>query len=204
MGLNIHDDDNDASPYGFKICKLTHDGSLLTELHIHKEEGVCLTSLAFDPHTHRVQFTSNNSHAVHAIDSSSRVSVVIGSVDEKGSHRGTCRAAEARFKRPRVVVDGDGNYVMSDVFAHVVYFFRPARGTVSVLAGSGEAGKADGAAASFNQPLVPAIDHNGSVSLSLLLDNGSIAFSPCPRTATPYLDLTCHKDVVFMCSFHLR
>ena len=79
-----------------------------------------MSSLAYDPLTRRVLFTSFHSHAVHAIDSSSHVSIVVGSKDEEGSQQGTCPAAEARFKWPRVAVDGDGNYVISDEYAHMV------------------------------------------------------------------------------------
>ena len=103
-------------------------------------------------------FTSNHGHAVHAIDNSSRVSIVASSKDEMGSQQGTCPAAEARFFRPQVAVDGDGNCVISDKIAHVVYLFRPAQGTISVLAGSGKRGTADGLAASFRGPVSPAID----------------------------------------------
>ena len=129
---------------------------------------------------------------------------MVGSKDEKGSQQCTCPAAEARFKRPRVVVDGDGNCVISDANAHVVYLFHPAQGTVTVLAGSGEAGNADGAAASVNLPVVPAIDHNGSVSQNLLLNNGSIAFCPCSRTVTPYLFNLLQRYVFIPCVLKCR
>ena len=130
------------------------------------EEGDVVRSLAFDPHSRRVLFTSDNSHAVHAIDNSSHASIVVGSKDEEGSQLGTCPAAEARFMVPCVAEDGDGNCVISDGLAHTVYLFRPAQGTVSVLAGSVEAGDADGvgSAASFNSPLHPCIDLDGRVS----------------------------------------
>ena len=159
--------DDDGYQPGFKICKLPRDGNLLLELHVHEDEGDHVTSLAFDPHTRRVLFTSSKSHAVHAIDSSSHANIVVGSKDEEGSQQGTCPAAEARFSGPRVAVDGDGNCVISDEWADKVYLFRPARGTVSVLAGSGEEGDADGVgeAASFDGPLLPCIDRGGRVSL---------------------------------------
>ena len=88
-------------------------------MHIH--DGGRLTSLAFDPHTRRVVFTSHGSHAVHAIDTSStRVSIVVGSKDEAGSQHGTCPAAEARFVLPLSAVDGDGNLVITDGLANIV------------------------------------------------------------------------------------
>ena len=123
-----------------------------------------MLSLAYDPHTRRVLFTRCKSLAVHAIDSSSHVSIVVGSKDEAGSQQGTCPAAEARFKAPHVAVDGDGNCVISDEVANTAYLFRPAQGTVSVLAGSGEEGDADGVDALFNSPLHPCIDRGGRVS----------------------------------------
>ena len=177
LGMVLGDDDGDSQ--GFKICKLPCEGSIVNELHIHEEEGDVLTSLAFDPHTRQVLFTSINNHAVQAIDSYSLVCIVVGSKDEEGSQQGTCPAAEARFKRPRVALDGDGNLVISDEYTNIVYLFRPAQGTVSVLAGSGEAGDADGAAASFNGPITPVIDRNGSVSHSLLWYNSILGRILC-------------------------
>ena len=110
------------------IYKLNLEGRPPAKLHV-LEEGDCVSSLAYDPHTRRVLFTSIKSHALHAIDSSSHVSIVVGSKDEEGSQQGTCPAAEARFKVPCVAVDGDGNCVISDAAAHTVYLFRPAPGT---------------------------------------------------------------------------
>ena len=171
LGREIYDKDSyqDGSQYSsFGIRKIGNDGSLLEELYIDAEFDVCggLTSLVFDPLTRRVLFTSGTSHAVRAIDNSSRTSIVVGSKSESCSEQSTCLTAEARFVAPRVVVDGDGNYIISDTLAHTVYLFRPAQGTVSILADSGEAGNEDGvgAAASFSRPRLLAIDRNGSVS----------------------------------------
>ena len=74
--------------------------------------------------------------------------------------------------QPKVAVDGDGKCVVLDEGAWVVLLFRPARGTVSFLAGSGERGGADGAgaAASSNRPLQLCVDRAGRVGV-LRIDN---------------------------------
>ena len=131
------------------------------------------------------------------------MSIVVGSLQDEGGQQLTCPTAEARFRFPQVAVDGDGNCVISDQFAHTVYLFRPAQGTVSVLAGSGDSGSADGvgAAASFDRPGPPVINRKGSVSNSLRLYPDESGFITQYLICTGYTAHTFFKQLALFENF---
>src|SRR5687767_10396825 len=63
-----------------------------------------------------------------------------------------------------VAVDKDGNIYASEVYTHRVHKITPA-GVLSVLAGNGQAGFADGqgSQAQFNSPQGLAVDNSGNI-----------------------------------------
>ncbi len=91
------------------------------------------------------------------------VSNVAGMPGVVGSANG--QAAASSFNNPHgVACDRQGNIYVANRFGHTIRKITPS-GTVSVFAGSGSVGAADGqgAAASFNEPWAVACDTSGNV-----------------------------------------
>lgn len=102
-------------------------------------------------------------HTIRRITSAGAVSTIAGSAGTQGDADGS--AAAAQFSYPRdVVTDADGNVYVADTFNDKIRKITPA-GVVSTLAGSGEAGSADGpgVSASFNSPQGITIDADGNL-----------------------------------------
>ena len=99
---------------------------------------------------------------IRTVTASGMVSTLAGN-GESGHVDG--QGAEARFARPfGVAIDGDGNIIVADMSSQRIRKVT-ASGMVSTLAGSGQAGHADGqgADARFNFPCGIAIDGDGDL-----------------------------------------
>jgi sugar lactone lactonase YvrE len=100
---------------------------------------------------------------VRAIDTAGRVRTLAGG-SEPG-YRDAASGADARFDTPcGVAFDTDGSLVVADTGNHRLRRVT-LEGVVSTIAGTGEAGEADGRpeAATFNEPTNVAIDADGSL-----------------------------------------
>jgi sugar lactone lactonase YvrE len=98
---------------------------------------------------------------VRAIDAAGRVRTLAGG-NEPG-YRDAGSGADARFDTPcGIAVDQDGSLVVADTGNHRLRRVTP-EGAVSTIAGTGEAGAADGRpeAATFNEPTGVTIDADG-------------------------------------------
>jgi uncharacterized repeat protein (TIGR02543 family) len=101
-------------------------------------------------------------HLIRRITPGGEVTTLAGSGDE-GSADGT--GTDASFDFPiGVTVDSAGNVYVADTFNHLIRRITPG-GEVTTLAGSGEAGSADGTGtdASFNGPYGVTVDSAGNV-----------------------------------------
>ena len=117
-------------------------------------------SLAVDSDGTRLVCTAS---ALYVVSPSGRQSLLAGHKTETGFKDG--QGMDARFYQPcGIVVDGEGNVLVADTQNHVLR--KVARsGAVSTLAGSGEAGYADGigAAAQFYEPWGVVVDAEGAI-----------------------------------------
>jgi len=104
--------------------------------------------------------------ALYAISPAGRVGLLAGSEHEKGFKDG--QGSQARFNIPRdLAVASDGSLLVADTYNHRLRRVSP-HGTVTTIAGSGEAGFADGigAAARFHRPRGIAVARDGSIYVS--------------------------------------
>ena len=100
---------------------------------------------------------------IRTVTASGMVTTLAGCGGERGHVDG--QGAEARFQAPfGVAIDGDGNLLVADMSSQRIRKVT-ASGMVSTLAGSGQAGHADGqgADARFNFPCGIAIDGDGNL-----------------------------------------
>jgi sugar lactone lactonase YvrE len=113
-----------------------------------------------------VYIADTNNHRIRKVTPDGMVSTIAGPVDP-GLHSGYMDglAADALFKEPRgLAVDDSGNIYLADSGNHCIRKIST-DGMVSTLAGSKEAGYADGqgSAARFNYPTDVAVDDAGNV-----------------------------------------
>ena len=116
--------------------------------------------------------------AFYSMSPAGRLALIAGSEHEKGYRDG--QGSEARFNIPRdLAVDRDGSLLVADTYNNRLRRVS-AMGTVSTIAGSGEAGRFDGIgpAARFNRPRGISLDVHGTIYISDHLNH-------CIRKVTP-------------------
>jgi len=105
--------------------------------------------------------------ALYAFSPNGVKSLIAGHKTETGFADG--EGTDARFNTPHgIAVDGEGNVLVADTYNHALRKVTLRCGTVSTLAGNGEAGYADGvgAAARLNEPWGIAVDTQGAIFLA--------------------------------------
>jgi sugar lactone lactonase YvrE len=119
------------------------------------------TNVSVDKHGN-ILVADQANHRIRIISPSGEVSTLAGNGDP-GHADGP--GLEAQFTGPTdAVMDEDGNVFVADRDNHRIRLITPS-GNVTTLAGSGEAGFADGPgiSAQFNLPTGVAVDHDGNV-----------------------------------------
>ena len=104
--------------------------------------------------------------ALYTISPAGRLALLAGSEHEKGFRDG--QGSQARFNIPRdLAVGNDGCLLVADTYNHRLRSVSP-HGTVKTLAGSGEAGFADGVgeSAQFHRPRSIAFDGKCTIYVS--------------------------------------
>ena len=122
-----------------------------------------ICSLAVD--TDNTIFVGTES-ALYTISPAGRLALLAGSEHEKGFKDG--QGSQARFHIPRdLAIEGDGSLLVADTYNHCLRRVSP-HGTVTTLAGSGEAGFADGvgSSAQFHRPRGVVVDRYGIIFVS--------------------------------------
>jgi len=132
--------------------------------------------------------------ALFAITKGGMQSLVAGHETELGFKDG--QRGKARFNRPHgMTVDGDGNLLVSDMFNHALRKVTLS-GAVSTLAGSGQAGFADGvgAAARFHQPMGIVVDAQGTIFVADELNHCVRQVAPGDGAVTTLVGVGGDKD----------
>lgn len=133
-------------------------------------------SVAVD-HPNTIVVADSYNHSIRKVTLDGVVTTLAGT-NAGGYADGT--GYEARFFRPQgVAVDGGGNVFVADTYNHCIRHITPA-GVVTTLAGSTNAGYADGtgSAARFYRPQGVAVDSAGNVFVA-------DAYNHCIRQITP-------------------
>jgi len=120
-----------------------------------------IRSMAVDTDGMRFALTAS---ALYAFSPNGTKALIAGHKTETGFEDGN--GTDARFNTPYgIAVDGEGNVLVADTNNHALRKVTLRCGTVSTLAGNGEAGYADGigAAARFNHPMDIAVDAQGAI-----------------------------------------
>ena len=123
-----------------------------------------ICSLAVD--TDNTIFVGTESALYTISPAGGRLALLAGSENERGFKDG--QGSQARFNIPRdLAIEGDGSLLVADTYNHCLRRVSP-HGTVTTLAGSGEAGFADGvgSSAQFHRPRGVVVDRYGIIFVS--------------------------------------
>ena len=124
--------------------------------------------LALDMDGNLVVSDLNNCCIRKVTTTEGRVTTVAGQAGQRGYADG--EGAAARFKNPfGVVVDGSNNILVADTSSHCIRMISGDKARVTTVAGSTEAGDADGTGvlARFNNPVALALDEDSLLVLEL-------------------------------------
>ena len=105
--------------------------------------------------------------ALYAFSPNGTKALIAGHKTKRGFADG--EGTDARFNAPRgIAMDGEGNLLVADTINHALRKVTLRCGTVSTIAGNGEAGYTDGigAAARFDDPWGIAVDAQGAISVA--------------------------------------
>jgi sugar lactone lactonase YvrE len=129
-----------------------------------------------------VYILERSGHALRVVDRAGKIRTVAGDGRQGDSGDGG-DARRARLNGPKhLCVDKQGNVLIADTENHRIRIYRPDRGTIHTLAGTGKKGTAglDGppAQAELNQPHGVAIGPNGSVYIADSSNNRILKIVP--------------------------
>jgi len=105
--------------------------------------------------------------ALYAFSPNGTKALIAGHKTKRGFADG--EGTDARFNAPRgIAMDGEVNLLVADTINHALRKVTLRCGTVSTIAGNGEAGYTDGigAAARFDDPWGIAVDAQGAISVA--------------------------------------
>jgi sugar lactone lactonase YvrE len=168
-----------AHPYAHRISKVSPNGNLISTAGAGQGyvDGPALNAGFNYPSALAVNaagtiFVADNyNHCIRAVSPNNLVTTFAGTGTVAGYADGT--GTSAQFYNPTgLVIDAAGNLYVADQYNHRIRKITPA-GVVTTIAGSGQAGYVDGAAATaqFDRPVHLALDGAGTIYVTEAYSN---------------------------------